>query len=166
MPPVRRLSGTFDKPDVQGPRSGKKRPRSLINSIWEIEPQFTELRLAPAEANLSCVCQVLQIGLGLQAGSSAVVTLSRGGPPRMGPQVLSGGAPKRRRPLTLLALEPLHHLLGAGAIQFFQSAYLPFFENRLQLNLLLQASQANRLQVLRRGGPSGDWTSTGLRGRF
>ena len=70
----------------------------------------------------------------------------------MGPQVLSGGAPKRR-PLRLLALEPLHHLLGAGAIQFFQSAYLPFFKNRLQLNLLLQGSQANRLQVLRRGGP-------------
>jgi hypothetical protein len=70
----------------------------------------------------------------------------------MGPQVLSGGAPKRQ-PLRLLALEPLLYLLGAGAIQFFQSAYLPFSENRLQLNLLFQASQANRLQVLRRRVP-------------
>ena len=70
----------------------------------------------------------------------------------MGPQLLVGGGPERR-PLRLLALEPLLHLLGAGAIQFFQPAYLPFFENQLQIDLLLQASQANRLQVLRGGGP-------------
>jgi len=70
----------------------------------------------------------------------------------MGPQVLVGDGPERR-PLRLLALELLLRPLGAVTIQLFQSAYLLFFENQLQINLLLQARQANRLQVLRRGGP-------------
>ena len=53
----------------------------------------------------------------------------------------------------LTAKEKLLHLLDAGAIQFFQSADLPFTENQLQINFFIQAGLANRLQVLRRGGP-------------
>jgi len=35
----------------------------------------------------------------------------------------------------------------------FKPAYLPFFENQLQINLLLQARQVNRFPVFRRSGP-------------
>jgi hypothetical protein len=48
---------------------------------------------------------------------------------------------------------PLLHLLGAGALQFFKGAHLPFCENQLQIHLLVQARLADRLQVFWRGGP-------------
>ena len=65
----------------------------------------------------------------------------------MAPQVRLGGGPERR-PLGLLALEPLPHLLGAGAIQFFQLTYLPLLKNQFQVNIFIQATQTDGLQLL------------------
>ncbi len=92
------------------------------------------------------------IGLGMQPFSSAVVTLSRKGPPRVGSPITRRSRPERQ-PLRLLALKPLPHLLGAGAIQFFKPAHLPLLENEIDINPLIQATHTNRLQVLRGGGP-------------
>jgi hypothetical protein len=67
----------------------------------------------------------------------------------MAPQVLLRGGPERR-PLRVLALESLQHLLGAGAIQFFQLAYLPLLENQFQANTFIQATQTDGLHLLHR----------------
>lgn len=55
-------------------------------------------------------------------------------------QLPVGDGPERR-PLRLLALEPLPPLLGAVTVQFFPPADLPFLEHEIHANPFLQAPQ-------------------------